>query len=82
MQRTTSRTRVSDTQVRYRTTLESDECAEGTPTARFLQFELLRTLASDPSLTACGYSDFRTLRFEFRDTRWQVVCEALVNEKE
>jgi hypothetical protein len=69
-------TRIGEDQVRYRVTLVSDPCSAGTQLARFLQFELLRTMATDPAVTACGMSDFQTLTMRHDGEKWVAICEA------
>jgi hypothetical protein len=70
-------TRIGENQTRYRVTLFSDPCPAGTQLARFLQFELLRTIANDPSVTACGTTDFQTMTMNHDGEKWVVICEAI-----
>lgn len=62
---------------RYSVRLDSDECSKGTQLARFLQFEMLRTIATDPSITACGLNDFQTLRMYHDGSKWVIDLEAI-----
>jgi hypothetical protein len=39
--------------------------------------ELLKLVASDPSLSACGYSNFQTLRMYHDGAKWIMEFEAV-----
>lgn len=77
MNRKVSKMDIGPDEVRYRTTLESDDCIEKTPESVFFQFELLRMIGTDPSLTACGLSHFQSLKMWHNGERWIIEVEAV-----
>ncbi len=76
-----SRVQVGDDLYRYRVQYESDPCSPGTQHARFFQFEMLKTIALDPQISACGLSDFQTLKMHHDGGKWIIALEATVTEK-
>ena len=65
----------------YRLTLESEPCVLGTQKCRFVQFELLRYIAEDPAVTACGTSDFHRMTMKHDGSHWIVEAEAIVKSQ-
>lgn len=78
MNRKTIEQDIGEDRVRYVTMLESDICTLGTQMARFLQFELLRTVANDPAISACGLNDFQKLKMSHDGMRWVIEAEAII----
>ena len=75
MNRSTSSTTVGNVK-RTQVVLESDECKPTDRAYRFLQFELLRAIADDPTLTQCGLSYFDTLQIRHNGKCWVAVAES------
>ncbi|WNM70280.1 hypothetical protein [Myxococcus phage Mx1] len=78
MKRTYTKVPFSQEEVRHRVVVESDECIANTQHSRFIQFELLQGVASDPALTACGPSVFQTMKMYHDGSKWVVECEAIL----
>ena len=72
-----TKTKIEDDKYRYHVTIESDPCPPNTQIARFLQFELLKTMAGDPAVTALGGSDFQVMKMFHDGARWIVDLEAI-----
>jgi hypothetical protein len=64
--------------VLYRVIVESDPCTWGTQESRFLQFEILRYAAEDPTFTACGPSDFKRMIMLHDGIRWILEAEVTI----
>jgi hypothetical protein len=62
----------------YRVLIESEDCEWGTQHCKYVQFELLGYIANDPSVSACGYSEFKKLTMLHNGTKWIVEAEATV----
>ncbi len=80
MKRQLSKTRYDEDKVRVRLTMETDECPKEGPLSRFIKFELLRYIAEDPQVSACGHSDFDTMNMYHDGFKWIVICEAVVQK--
>lgn len=76
MLRTCSKVQKDDDVTVFRTRLEGPVC-EG-DVARREQLLMLRAIADDLALTACGVRPFETLTMRFVDSRWVVTAEAEV----
>ena len=80
MNRTLTHTRIDEDKIRYRVRIESDPCVPNTPLYTFLQFEMLRMLSQDPSMSDPGPSRFQKLTMEHDGGKWIVITEAVVKE--
>lgn len=78
MKRTVSETRLDESRIRYRTKIEDDDTGIGTEAAAWRQYYLLKELASQQNLLACGYAQFETLKMYHNGSRWVVELEATV----
>jgi hypothetical protein len=79
MKRTVVQTKVGDNQVRNRTKIESEEpCDIDTHASRIAQDRLLKQIASDPSLIACGYGSFQRLLIHHDGAQWVAEAESVV----
>jgi hypothetical protein len=81
MKRSMTKVVIQDNKTRYRVTIESDECLKGSQEARVIQFLLLRSIADEPSLTACGMSDFQRMTMTHNGEKWIVECESIEENK-
>lgn len=66
---------------KYRVRIVSEECFSNTEQFRIFKHDLLRKLAEDPELSQCGDRGFTKLTMEHNGKVWEVVCEAIVEEK-
>lgn len=82
MNRISSNKRISETQTRYRSRIESEPCSPNTQESRIIQYNLLRTMIDTPDLLACGPVVFETMRFFHSGTCWVVELEAIVEESQ
>jgi hypothetical protein len=79
--KTSTRTPLQDDKVRFRVVLEGEAYTKGSQESRVDQFRLLKMIAEDPSLTACGMGDFHKLTMTHNGTRWIVEAEAVVDAR-
>lgn len=77
MRRSTSTSRLGNAS-RIQVIIESDDCKPTDRTYRFLQFETLQAIASDPSLTQCGATHFDNLVYRHNGQCWVAIAEATV----
>ncbi len=78
MKRQLLKTRFDDEKIRVRLTMETEPCTREGPESRYIKFELLRYIAEDPAVSACGHSDFETMKMYHDGFKWIVECEAVV----
>jgi hypothetical protein len=78
VKRLTSSVPIGTTRKRNKTKIESDSCTIGTQEARFAQFDLLKLLAEQPDLSACGGVDFQRMIMFHNGNCWVVELEAVV----
>ena len=77
MKRTVLRTVIGEDQERIRVRIETDECVPESQAAHFFVFELLRHLAEQPDLSACGMVPFQKLSIFHDGKRWIAEAEAV-----
>lgn len=82
MNRVSTKVRISETIVRYRTKITGEECTAGSHEARYLQHRMIQTLADTTSLLSCGPAIFEKLLMTHVDGHWVVELEACVEEPE
>lgn len=81
MLKTPSQTRVSETQIRYRTRIEDTiESRPGTSDARRRLHFLFQTFADSPDLLNCGPAVPERLSITHSGRSWVVEAEAIVDE--
>lgn len=69
---------IGDSKRRYRAIIHSDECPPAGQTCRYLQYELLRELASNPDMSKLGMEDFQSLKMFHDGNKWVVELEAVI----
>ena len=81
MNRICSNKRISETQIRYRSHIESDPCAPNSQESRIVQYHLLQSMVNMPDLLTCGPVVFETMRIFHSGTCWIADLEAIVEEQ-
>lgn len=73
-------TRISDSIVKYRLTIEDISTEKGSSEARIRQLALLQELLDSPVLLRCGPLIFDTMQMFHNGTSWVISAEADVYE--
>lgn len=77
MKRNFTKARLNDLEHRYRMIYESEDCEQGTPEARRLQYGLLRAIIDNPGLMDCGPVTFQTFKMSHDGQKWLIEMEAV-----
>lgn len=77
MKRSIIKSRLNDTEHRYRVLLESDECEVGTMESRQRQYDLLRAIVDNAGMMDCGPAIFQTMKMSHDGVRWIIEMEAV-----
>ncbi len=80
MKKSQSISKLGNGMTRTQVVLETEDCKTTDQTSRFLQFELLRAIADDASLTQCGTSYFDSLSVRHNGKCWVAVAEATTED--
>lgn len=67
---------IGDNKYRFRTVVETEECAAGTIHSRIIRQELIRYVYEDPYFSQCGGLDFQKAHIWHDGSKWMAEFEA------
>jgi hypothetical protein len=67
---------------KYRTRIVSLDCFPESDEYHKYKFGLLKQLSEDPTLSLCNSVGFQKMSMEHTGKNWEIICEAIVKEKD